>query len=475
MPGKLTRPRAALLAILFAGVGVVVGLLWWLTPARPRITWPTDSSTWRQLFFSHDGQTILTAKVDRLELYDVATGHLKAMIPNFWDEAPPGEQVMVSPGGRMVAVRDNYSRPRRVQLWVPERAEFPLPLGESADVIGFTPDGATLVTYGAGRYMLWDTATLRERPQPLTIEDTVAALRVLPDGRIVALETITEPGWLADHGWLKVWDVGAGKEGALLPAEFGLVVIAPDGRLAAARALHALRVFDLATGQRVGLIPLSGHEHELPLPQFSADSRRLLIHDQRADDSVAELWDVSTTPPRKLHAVVHNPVALGPDGTLAVCDLTHNTLDEATDLLDAETMQRRGRCEGCMMVTFAADGRTCAGMTFEQHHRGLLLSWLLGKPRQDEMPRPTGRVWTVPDGGTVLATAIDEHYAFAPDGKSIVFAKDDGGLEVWDIPPHRPWYVNAALATLLATFTALSCWFTFQAVRVDGALTEGAP
>lgn len=157
----------------------------------------------------------------------------------------PVQAVALSADGRLAATagRDGYAALWDAATGVKLRALEADRLGATA--VAFSPDGALLVTGGAGSALLWETKTgrlLRRFGEP---GEFLRWAAFSPDGK-----TVYTAG---DDASIKAWDAKTGKLRAALRAEgarrLTSAALSPDGkRLAAADGTQALYVWDALTG-----------------------------------------------------------------------------------------------------------------------------------------------------------------------------------------------------------------------------------
>ncbi len=171
--------------------------------------------------------------------------------------------------------------PKTIKVWDLASHErlFALkgPPTESITVVAFSPDGQRLAASWAAdknstsleEVHLWELANGKE---VATIGSgrgprAVHCLAFSPDGRQLATG-----GHCAKDPAVRVWDVGSGKELAVLPVDRDVLALAcsPDGKRLAASCGSTLRCWDTASGKEVYTQPGAGSRLV-----FSADGRWL--------------------------------------------------------------------------------------------------------------------------------------------------------------------------------------------------------
>jgi WD40 repeat protein len=192
--------------------------------------------------------------------------------------------------------------------------------------IAFTPDGRQLLLAGAVVVRRWDTESGREL-RPLTgPSQSVEAIAISEDGRLLAAASREETVWL--------WDLARGQPLQPLTGHAGRVLavaFSPDGRYLAAGGLSDLKIWDLTT--RRERLTLSGHPDWIGAIAFSRNGRVLAAG---GGGKTIKLWDADTgRSPRTLvgHTGAVTAITFSPDGRW----LASASRDGSTRLWDPAT------------------------------------------------------------------------------------------------------------------------------------------
>jgi WD domain, G-beta repeat len=196
------------------------------------------------------------------------------------------------------------------------------------------------------------------------------------------------------------------------------VAFSPDGKtLASGSADHAVRLWDVATGDPIG-DPLTGHTGRVWSVAFSPDGKTLA---SGSDDATVRLWDVATGRP------IGSPLIDDIGGVLSVAfsrdgkTLASGGDDRTVRLWDVATGRPigdplTGHTGPVYSVAFSRDGKTLASSSLDATVR--LWDVATGRPIGSPLTGHTGRVWSV---------------AFSPDGKTLASSSDDDTVRLWNV------------------------------------------
>ncbi|MGH7170236.1 MAG: WD40 repeat domain-containing protein, partial [Gemmataceae bacterium] len=240
---------------------------------------------------------------------------------------------------------------------------------------------------------------------------------------------------------VRLWDTRTLKELPPLvrqPQEFiRTVAFSPDGKLLASINANSptVRLWDLATGKETR--QFESKEHQIFHAVFSAVGKYLAI----GDGSGVTFWETATG--KRRHDFGHNytiaSIHFSPDGRRLVSGAayTDNIVRVWDPLVGKETAQLRGHKEGIEVVAYAPDGKRIATASQD----GSIRLWDAATGR--EIRRLEAK------DGMVYATA------FAPDGRTIASGGRRRAIHLWDVATgqERRAFGNPGGMTLRLAFS----------------------
>ncbi len=300
------------------------------------------------------------------------------------------------------------SRDGSIRLWDRKKAEVVrrwYPHQGHVNRMRVSPDGAWVLSYGAGLLAETSLETGEPRLQWERHMASVQALAFSPDGTraVSGSADKTIRIWEAD-GWRPVQKISDPGD------EVHALSISPDGRhFAAGLKNGAVRVFTSETGEVVRT--LEGHLGYVRAVAYVGD--RLL---SGAGDGSVRLWDVErgeTIRTMEGHQGGVLAVAPSPDGTRALSGGRDGTVRE-WDLETGELLQTAVAHRGWVQaVAYSPDG----GAAISAGRDGLMVEWDLAEGREE-------RVF---DHGAWVEDA-----RFTGGGQRVCSGGQDGDVVVWD-------------------------------------------
>ncbi len=327
-----------------------------------------------------------------------------------------------------------------------------------------SPDGLTLAMCEArGVMRFWDLAAWRERGRARAHPAGVHGLCYSPDGRTLA-------SWATGPeipGQVTLWDPASALELAALPpiaGQVSVVAFSHDGRTLAFREGPSAD----SSRDRIGFWDLSpsparprpGADPVLcDVSAFSAGGRRLVMSDGNGPITTRDLaTGRAVAPPPGGYTEIHG-LGLSPDGrTVAV------RLPDRIAFRDADSGRSMGAVAtpyGGRMV-FSPDGTRLVGLAIQADFVGgfVLIQGVGTDPRTVPLEGISGgglQVAFSPDGATLAVGGVGlpatlcetstgrkvaqfpyktgsvRRVLFAPDGRSVIFASEDGRVRSWHI------------------------------------------
>ncbi len=271
--------------------------------------------------------------------------------------------VAFSPDGNTLASADVTG----VKLWDVATKENTITLAveRSGTSVTFSPDGM-LLAFGAGTNIkLWNTMT---NENVATLEghgDNVVSIAFSPDGK-----TLASGAW---DGIVKLWDVVTkeniatfgGHSPVVLEGRFGgfqtPVSFSSDGMLLAFGAGISIKLWDMMANENVAT--LEGHEDGVISVVFSPNRKTLASTGRGSFEREVKLWDVAT----KENTITLEldwgdgvaTVAFSPDGTTLAFGTEHSIkLWDMTTNGDIHTLE--GHEDTVFSAVFSPDGNTLA-------------------------------------------------------------------------------------------------------------------
>jgi WD40 repeat protein len=338
-------------------VGSYNSILLFSVATRTLIGSPVASGWVRSLAFSQEGMTLAGGTEDgTVMLWNVTTQQQMGSTLTGNNTGGPVQAVAFSPDGTLATGSYNGS----IRLWdvgIQQPAAVPMPASSSSSVRVLNADGKTWATESSnGTFQLWDVATRRPTGTPFTGGGVNDQVLFSLNGKYLAALTKSS----ADP--IQVWDLATGQKIGGVPLSASAMAISPDGKtLAVATSGGTVQLWDVATRHPIGNSFTVSPEVIYSLA-FSPNGKTLATG---SNDDTARLWDVAT------HRQIGNPLttsnwvfalAFSPDGkTLATGSISDGTVrlwDVATDQQIGSTLDTGFGNVGSM--AFSPDGKTLA-------------------------------------------------------------------------------------------------------------------
>jgi WD40 repeat protein len=390
--------RLALAAWLAGAV-----LLWGTLPVRPRLVLaargvPLPLSRMTPVGFQPDGRTFVTADNYRGDFFFLNAGDSSVQSVRSVDGPITGYPALAADGRTLAFARDDSAHVWDVPAWR-ERAVLP----GTADPVVFSPDGRYLVGSSVGdsfAVRVWDLSA-----DPPRVRDLPAGFHggcgfaFAPDGRYLA--AVLDAGWIPSPG------KRVGPEG--LAFSGGLIWWDVDGWREAGRA---------------ALTPDNSSD-TMEDAAFTADG---LLAVRRGGSSRVDWLD-----PENGRVRLSLPT---PDLAVVV----------------GQSLSSSGRVLAVTRYRPAAWGDALVRLTSSKVPVPDFVRRWVEAPSVQLLDAATGaEVGRLP--GKVA------HARWSPDGRTLALVGADSAIELWDVPPRRPWGGAALLAGLWAlAVAALAQW-----------------
>ena len=282
-------------------------------------------------------------------------------------------------------------------------------VGEMDNAVAYSPDGKHLAVSSNIGIWLYDATTYQELALMPNAEK-ISSLAFSPDGKTI-VSGLGGDATNVRSRELNLWDVANRKKIAAFGEGMGPIVLSPDGNTLASTFNHPI-LWDITTGEQLVNLQENHNSSFRRFLSFSPDGTLLAV----SENNTVRLWDVSTQQTIAIfnHRATTYSIAFSPDSkTLASgsADLTIKLWNVVTGT-EINTIYARTIAQ---VLRFSPDGN--------------ILAWASGREI---------KLWDIATR-TDIITFEDPVFsinsmAFAPDGKSLVYASSaDGIVKVLDV------------------------------------------
>ena len=412
--------------------------------------------------FSADSQTLIVATTtSRQKLVDTATGQDRPLPAGI-----SGDTIDIRPlgNGRLLVLETVTD-----EGWLAD--EHGLKVWDLTVPSGIQPV--------SGRLNLRVSETVCP-PRPFSASVATPLAGVSADGRLVAAWT----GPLDEdlNPLLKLFDRHTGQQLMAFRARFD-EDFGGDEHIRRQQSVSPPPAFGTSSSSIIiGLAP-----PPRPAIEFSPDSSRVIQLDvQRIPEGdrfselskrwlggevpIRAMWDARTSPPRQLASCEAASLTFSPDSKWIITKT--QALDDMGSpitvwkVLDASTFQKQGDWFPLVPQdpVLAPRGGTVAstGWRAKSSFEVWMANWFAWRSAAIS---PGVSVCELPTCREIAWIEDCQCFTYFPDGQSMAVARTDGTIAVWDLPPHRPIWVDIGLPVLFALLSVLGCWRCFRFSR----------
>jgi WD40 repeat protein len=443
----------------FTGLNLTV-CHWDTLTGALRKQFPLHLGRWRTFALSLDARTLafVPYSTDPIRLLDTSTGQERGKLQG--DRAWGLYGLAFSPDSRVLVTdcRDGWfdrvrSDENIISLWDTTNGKllrrFTVP-GLQA-TLHLSPGAKTLLLAQAPALRLWDTTTGRQLLRPDAHEGCVRALSFTPDGRTLVSA--------ADDGAVRVWDAASGKSlPELRPNRWGVydLRVLPDGRsLLSCGADGSLRLTTHADGKEVRRYVIGTPPEKLLRPEYqveslavSADGRTATSISGGKGERLVHIWDLATGKALASWPDTLGLTRLSPDGSLLAGSVARASGGGKSDPNEPRRLDAPG-----IYVYEAQTGRRLLTLSHDEEHEHLTAFSSDGRTlvtvtarrskdqrQQDYIEYHKLHFWELASGQERLTVKVDQagsdpyfdHLRFSADGSTLVAARGDGSLQLWD-------------------------------------------
>jgi WD40 repeat protein len=366
----------------------------------------------RKLAYAPDGKTLVSAGRE-IRVWDAATGRERL---HFGHDNNGMATFVITPDSRWIVHTEPGGAVRLRDLTTGQVVRTFTASRQPTYALAVAPDGTCVVAGGEDHDLhVWDVATGAERRRLSAPPGFNTEVAFAPDGHTLAALAGRE-------GTLRLWQVADGKELRSLKGFGGPLAFAPDGKLLAVHARDGtIRFLDVPTGRVVRQLIPSGRPETDPSGSlaFTPDGKRL-IAGPGIGGKLIRIYDAvrgEEFPPLAERVESVNALALSPDGkTLASAGGFTGSITRRDLTTSKELTPRDGHADRIVAAAFAPDGRVV--VTASQD--GTVRRWAAGSGKEESH---------VP----VSEPGRRPSVVLAPDGSRAATSDGRGPVHVWDI------------------------------------------
>ncbi len=390
----------------------------WQTDSCKQVGEPLDKhkAIVESVSFSADGQYILSASWDNSVILWDAVTRLPVFLP-LEGHTESVYDACFSPDGNSIA---STSVDGTIRIWdisdkMNNVSSF---MGHEKGVlsVSYSPNGKYIVSSSYDcTARIWNVTSKKQIGQPLKHDYIVYSASFDPDGK----QIVTASG-----SSIYIWDAISGKKilGPLKGHKDAIssVTFSPNGKLIVSASYdQTIRLWNATTGQQI-CNPLIGHKNRVLSASFSSDGKYIVSCGNGHDE--IRIWDVNSRKQiRQLfggHKHSVRSVSFSSDGQriLSAGD------DNSIRIWNAKTGQQIDSILGGRKIQIDE-------AWFSPDNRYIVSSSYLGK---------AVCVWDSEKGVQICKPVEESSYvsfaSFSPNGKSIIYALDNGDIKTFDIP-----------------------------------------
>ncbi|PGH10423.1 hypothetical protein GX51_00182 [Blastomyces parvus] len=381
-----------------------------------------------ELFFSPDGQLLISSGTDTAKVWDTVTGAFRGSFPDvrqaYFSGGANNRKVALSPDGKFFATTSVFDD--NIRLWDSSKAVLHSTLEGHVNIvsqIAFSPDSEYIASTSVDKSMrLWEVKSGHskilfcdeshlpfEKAQALSFETLGSGITFSPNGGLIAGYRDDD-----DDHQVRLWDAKTNCSLGTLTHSHCILTLefSHDGNRIASSSLDgAVRIWDPRTATLCGILTQvkAGYSSQMSPFAFSPDGQSIACISRGA----IEIWDVKSL---SLYGTIEHKtwertsfMAFSPDSKLLV-----TASGKYLELWDPQAKSSRGILDGhssnITALKFSSNGQLASGSA--DHTVKLWDTMNVGIPNINE-------------------THISE-LKFIGNGHYVVSYLTDGTTELWD-------------------------------------------